>query len=755
MKPHVFGVRHLSPAAAWHLERFLNEVNPTAVLIEGPADMTPLLKDIARKNVKPPIAIMAYTTDLPIESIVYPLADYSPEYQAILWAIEHGAHVEFIDLPAANSFAIARIEHANEQDEEIEETNRASVYDEIASLAGEHNYESYWERSFEQIRNGMSFLSSINAFSHELRSEAAGTDSERERKHNYIRESYMRSRIAAAMLEGHPPEKTVVITGAFHINGLLEEEGGDGELKLLPEVPVNFTLMPYSNFRLSSRSGYGAGNHAPAYFKMMWECLLEEDHEKLPVYYLSSLAAELRKKGTFRSTAEVMEASRLAYSLASFRSGRPTLQDLRDSATMCLGHGDFSVISDACAKIEIGADIGELPEGVVQTPLQQDFKRRLHDLKLTKYKTNVNVQIQLDLRENRRVKSREAAFLDRHRSFFFHQLKTLGVGFAIQGAYSQDNASWGELWNLRWSPESEIQLVESTLLGETIELAVGFILKERLEKAKTIADASRVIRDSYLCGLMEMMEEARLMVARMGTETGDFNETASAIGELAYVLQFGDVRGLDTTPLIPLITRLFLRGTLLLPGAALCNNDAARGIMEGMGDMNETARQLYEHVDEGLWLATLGELVSRDDLNPLLSGYSCAVLLERNELGPEQLEQEVSRRLSPGIPADIGGGWFEGLCLRNRHALISRSFVWEQMDAYIATLSEEEFRRALVFLRRSFTTFTASDRARVAELLAGLWGLEALEVSEYLNEELSDTEESALDQLNDFDFGDW
>ncbi|WP_043931619.1 DUF5682 family protein [Bacillus sp. EB01] len=755
MKPHVFGVRHLSPAAAWHLERVLDEINPTAVLIEGPADMSPLLEDIARKHVKPPIAIMAYTTELPIESIVYPLADYSPEYRAILWAIDHGAHVEFIDLPAENSFAIARVEQSDDQDDRMQVEDRVSIYDEIARLSGEHDYESYWERSFETIRNGHSFISSMNAFSIELRSQATETDSKSEQKHNAIREAYMRSRIKATILGGHSPEKTVVVTGGFHIKGLLDEDGGEAELNGLPIVPVNLTLMPYSNFRLSSRSGYGAGNHAPAYFKMVWDCLMEEDPEKLPVFYLTSLAAELRKTGTFRSTAEVMEACRLAYALASLRNGRPTLRDLRDAATMCLGHGDFSVISPACVKIEIGADIGRLPEGIAQTPVQQDFKRRLQELKLTKYKTNVSASIQLDLRENRRVKSREAAFLDRNRSFFFHQLKTLGVDFASQGAYSQGHGNWGELWNLRWSPETEIQLVESTLLGETIELAVAFVLKERLEKANNVAEASRVIRDSYLCGMMGMMEEARRAVVRLGTETGDFNETASAIAQLAYVLQFGDVRGLDTAPLIPLIARLFLRGTLLLPSAALCNNDAARGVIEGMRDMNEAARELYEHVDEGLWLAALREVGSRDDLNPLLSGYGCAVLLERNELAPEQLEQEVSRRLSPGIPADLGGAWFEGLCLRNKYALISRPFLWEQMDTYIATLSDEEFLRALVFLRRSFTAFTASDKARIAEILAGFWGLEALEVSEYLNDEISDSEERVLDQLNDFDFGDW
>ncbi|KPJ57825.1 MAG: hypothetical protein AMS16_00700, partial [Planctomycetes bacterium DG_58] len=37
---HFFGIRHHSPACAWHVEKFIRRVRPRSVLIEGPADMT-------------------------------------------------------------------------------------------------------------------------------------------------------------------------------------------------------------------------------------------------------------------------------------------------------------------------------------------------------------------------------------------------------------------------------------------------------------------------------------------------------------------------------------------------------------------------------------------------------------------------------------------------------------------------------------------------------------------------------------------
>src|SRR5262245_14059777 len=78
----IFGVRHLSPMGAWHLARFLEEVNPTAVLVEGPSDATENIVHLADKRTKPPVALLAFTKQRPVRSILFPLAEYSPEWIA-------------------------------------------------------------------------------------------------------------------------------------------------------------------------------------------------------------------------------------------------------------------------------------------------------------------------------------------------------------------------------------------------------------------------------------------------------------------------------------------------------------------------------------------------------------------------------------------------------------------------------------------------------------------------------------------------
>ena len=37
--PTYFGVRHLSPAAAFHLRKALDQARPRLVLVEGPSDL--------------------------------------------------------------------------------------------------------------------------------------------------------------------------------------------------------------------------------------------------------------------------------------------------------------------------------------------------------------------------------------------------------------------------------------------------------------------------------------------------------------------------------------------------------------------------------------------------------------------------------------------------------------------------------------------------------------------------------------------
>ena len=253
--PHIFGVRHLSPAAAWHLRQLLDRVRPKLVLIEGSDDADELIPHIVSPKSKLPIAILAYTTDVPVRTFCYPLATYSPEYQALMWCQQNKAKARFMDLPSSvflglmdrddgaavveqektegtekekkkkEKPTLAQIvggEAENEEEEAApiveEKPKRDSVYDRVAEIAGEPDYETYWERHFEQLRAADSYLNAARGYGAELR--AMEDFSTRHAAENLVREAYMRRKIQQAIADGFKPEQIVVVTGAFHATAL-------------------------------------------------------------------------------------------------------------------------------------------------------------------------------------------------------------------------------------------------------------------------------------------------------------------------------------------------------------------------------------------------------------------------------------------------------------------------------------------------------------------------------------------------------
>ncbi|SDE97306.1 hypothetical protein SAMN04488542_10475 [Fontibacillus panacisegetis] len=762
---HVFGVRHLSPAGAYHVADFLEQIQPTAVLIEGPSDATSEIVHLTNSSTKPPVAILAFTEELPVRTVLWPFAVYSPEYQAMLWARKKGAYCAFIDLPSSSAVCLqdVRREGAETADAPGSEGEKvaANLYHRIAEISGEFDYDTYWERSFEHNLSPDAYHQSILAYSSQMRE----LSEERERKHerleyayNAVREAYMCRQIAETIAAGHKLHNIVVICGAYHAAALadLSAAMNDDELKQLPSRQTKLTLMPYSYLKLSSLSGYGAGNIAPYYFEMMWEHMARGALGDLPYHYLSSIARDLRAMGTHRSTAEVIEAVRLAESLAALHDGlAPTLRDLRDAAKTLLGRGEISVIAESLARTEVGTAIGELAEGVSQTPIQDDMNRQLKRLKLEKYKTTVANDLVLDLRENRRVSSEDAAYLDLNRSLWFHRLKLLGIHFVKEKGRAHNQAEWAEHWIVQWSPEVEIEIVESTLLGETVEIAAGFVFQQRLEGCGSMEEASVLITIAYECGMIHQMEAGRQALQRLAVESQNVVQIASAARNLSQLIRYGGIRRIDTTPLVPLLQQLFMRACLFLYDASQCNDEAAQAMASAMNELNYMAAEHSEEVDEPLWIQELTRLSDRDDAHPRLSGLACAILLERNDISAQQCTAEVSRRLSPGIPADLGAGWFEGLAMRNRYALLSRMSLWEQLNEYICTLEDEEFVRALVFLRRAFSAFSPKEKTMVAELLGELWGTDKEQVAEILMDDLKEDEAQMLNELNDFDFEDF
>lgn len=736
-----FGIRHFSPAGAYFVRKFLNENRPDVVLIEGPADFDFLMDDIVSKNLLPPFAIMAYTKEVPIETVLYPFAVYSPEYQAILWARENNKECHFFDL---ESNIMLGLESKNE--DEIISDAPDKIHDK--EKTSDFDMESFWERVLEQSEDMNAYKSGSALFGESLRNEDEVS------LRDIIRESFMKRKIKEIIDGGIDSEKIVAITGAFHTSAIQSLDGAmtDKEYDSLKKKDSNITLMPYSYYRLSKRTGYGAGNTAPAYYELLWQGFIKNDKTYHERKYLSLLAKYMREHGGIVSSAQVIEATMLSRSIANLRGGSiPTLVDLKDAGITCMGGGSFGEMAMGFAQSDIGTKIGVVPQESMKTSIQSDFLSRLKALKLEKYKELVATPLQLDLRENLRVKSKESAFLDLNRSFFLYRLVTLGIDFAKIERNRQDNATWAENWILQWTPEAEIQIVESVLKGDTIDEAVAFVLGERLDNAISISEIADIIEAAFNCGIPKIVEGAGRKLDEMASGAVSIHEIAVTTSKLSDMILFGDIRKLDRKPLEPIVKRLCIRAALILAGESACDDMAAVILVEDIQSIHNVF-VLHDFLDKDLWFDKLMEVSNRDDLNTKISGLATAILLDTGKTDENTLRIEVARRLSAGMPAELGANWFAGLSIRNHYALIGRLTLWESLSEYMDSLDEEEFRRSLVFLRRAFVDYSSKEKDMIAENLGEIWGLNATVVSEIINSEVKEVDTEILE---DFDFGDF
>jgi len=736
-----FGIRHFSPAGAYFVRKFLNENRPDVVLIEGPADFDFLIDDIVSKNLLPPFAIMAYTKEVPIETVLYPFAVYSPEYQAILWARENNKECHFFDL---ESNIMLGLESKNE--DEIISDAPDKIHDK--EKTSDFDMESFWERVLEQSEDMNAYKSGSALFGESLRNEDEVS------LRDIIRESFMKRKIKEIIDSGIDSEKIVAITGAFHTSAIQSLDGAmtDKEYDSLKKKDSNITLMPYSYYRLSKRTGYGAGNTAPAYYELLWQGFIKNDKTYHERKYLSLLAKYMRDHGGIVSSAQVIEATMLSRSIANLRGGSiPTLVDLKDAGITCMGGGSFGEMAMGFAQSDIGTKIGVVPQESMKTSIQSDFLSRLKALKLEKYKELVATPLQLDLRENLRVKSKESAFLDLNRSFFLYRLVTLGIDFAKIERNRQDNATWAENWILQWTPEAEIQIVESVLKGDTIDEAVAFVLGERLDNAISISEIADIIEVAFNCGIPKIVEGAGRKLDEMASGAVSIHEIAVTTSKLSDMILFGDIRKLDRKPLEPIVKRLCIRAALILAGESACDDMAAVILVEDIQSIHNVF-VLHDFLDKDLWFDKLIEVSNRDDLNTKISGLATAILLDTGKTDENTLRIEVARRLSAGMPAELGANWFAGLSIRNHYALIGRLTLWESLSEYMDSLDEEEFRRSLVFLRRAFVDYSSKEKDMIAENLGEIWGLNATVVSEIINSEVKEVDTEILE---DFDFGDF
>ena len=506
----IFGVRHHGPGCARALKSALLELQPDIVLVEGPPDAHGVLPLLQRQTMKPPVALLIYLPDQPHRAVYYPFTEFSPEWQALVYSFQRGIPARFMDLPQSMQLGKEPTPPAPDTGAQVTSDPLAM----LAEAAGYDDYELWWERQVEVRRDAVGLFDGILEAMTALRSR--GGDTTPESPHEAAREAYMRRTIRTAQQDGF--ERIAVVCGAWHspVLGKLDDAGGDALiLKDLSEVKVESTWIPWTNSRLSYRTGYGAGIASPGWYTHLWE-----SPDRTTIRWVTHAARLLREEGLEVPSSGVIDAVRLGEALAAMgEQPMPGLYELHEAIQTVLCNGAPEPMQLIREKLEIGEKMGEVPTETPTVPLQRDLEAQVKSLKLKQ--SPETVTLALDLRDD----------LHRSRSQLLHRLRLLGINWGEEMRVSGGvKGTFHENWQLRWDVAFAVDLIERNIWGNTIESAtIGFVHYQADEAGDlpTLTDLLRQVN------LAELARRHRVCAGACRVQRGRLGRCAPSHGRIA------------------------------------------------------------------------------------------------------------------------------------------------------------------------------------------------------------------------------
>ncbi|KOG34086.1 DUF5682 family protein [Streptomyces resistomycificus] len=774
--PLLLGVRHHGPGSARAVRAALDAARPRVVLIEGPPEADVLIPLAADEDMRPPVALLAHAVDEPGRSAFWPLAEFSPEWVAIRWALEHDVPARFIDLPATHSLAWGRDgddvgadpgsvggggdggDDVTGDDEAVAGDGEAVVGADVrvdplgvlAEAAGYDDPERWWEDVVEHrgVGAGDAFVPFVvlEEAMGALREEYGSGGQDRD----LVREAYMRLQLRVAQREFG--DGVAVVCGAWHVPALRRKTAVTADralLKGLPKVKADMTWVPWTYRRLSRHSGYGAGIESPGWYGHLFG-VPDRPVER----WLTKVAGLLRGEDRLVSSAHVIEAVRLAETLAAMR-GRPLpgLSETTDAvrAVMCEGSDvPLTLVHD---RLVVGDVLGEVPQSAPAVPLQRDLDRTQRRLRLKP--EALERELELDLRKD----------TDAERGRLLHRLRLLGVGWGEPVASRGSTGTFRETWRLRWEPELSVRVAEAGVWGTTVLGAATAKAEADAVSAQGLADVTALAERCLLAELPQALPVVMQVLADRAALDADVGHLAQALPALVRSLRYGDVRGTDTGALTEVAAGLAERIFVGLPPAcAALDADAAQDMrrhvdavhgavgllgeavvadrragsgaaVSGERGRGEAAGAVHGVPGDGgggvvpagphgdlreRWCGVLRVLCGRDTVPGVVRGRAVRLLLDEGELEQEEAARFMGLALSPGTPPGDAAAWIEGFVGGGSGGgmlLVHDERLLGLVDAWLTGVPADAFTDVLPLLRRTFSAYEPGVRRTLGELV--------------------------------------
>lgn len=721
MTTHIFGIRHHGPGSARSLVSALRELQPDCVLVEGPPDADTLLPLMAHPAMVPPVALLIYAPETPRLAVYYPFAEFSPEYQAIRYALETAVAVRFMDLPQAYQLSVVpgQLEPDNEA-AEAEQSHEQPATDSgqpaeqpgpssltlhpshdplgfLAQAAGYSDGERWWEQMVEQRRDSLGLFEAILEAMMALREQAPPEADQTELR----REAWMRQTIRAAEKQGF--ERIAIVCGAWHGPALLDLSKPKVDaalLKGIPKAKVQATFSPWTYGRLASSSGYGAGVRSPGYYEHLWQF-----PEDVSTRWMARVARLLREQDLDASAAHVVEAVRLAEALAALRDRPlPGLPELNEAAQAVFTFGSDVPMRLIEQQLIVGERLGRVPDETPMVPLQADLQREQKRLRMPAEAAWRDYDF--DLRKP----------IDLERSHLLHRLNLLNIRWGSLQRTTGAKGTFHEYWRVEWQPEFAVSLIEASMWGATVAEAATAFTRAAAEKADTLPSLTQLVDSALLADLPEVITELMRRLEDAAALASDVVQLMDALPPLADVLRYGNVRRTDAGAVGHVVDSLVARICIGLPGAcASLDDDAASAMFERINNTQRALALIRNEAHDESWRVALQHVADGANTHGLVAGRCCRLLADRGSMPTDELERRLRFALSAANPPMHASAWLEGVLKGSGMLLIHHDALWQIVDSWVAGLRDEAFQQVLPLLRRTFSTFSPPERRQMGE----------------------------------------
>ncbi|MFF8446986.1 DUF5682 family protein [Streptomyces leeuwenhoekii] len=738
-EPLLLGVRHHGPGSARAVRAALDAARPRVVLIEGPPEADALVPLAAAEGMRPPVALLAHAVDEPGRSAFWPLAGFSPEWVALRWALDHGVPARFIDLPAAHTLAWDTAEAGTGEGDTVKgdapeedgaeglpadphgpgtDAGGGQVPDAridplavLAETAGYDDPERWWEDAVEHRGVGAGDALAPFTALEDAMGALRETYGDGGHARDPVREAYMRIQVRAARREF--AGGVAVVCGAWHVPALRRAATVAADralLKGLPRIKVDLTWVPWTHRRLSRASGYGAGIDAPGWYGHLFSA-----PDRPVERWLTKVAGLLREEGRAVSSAHVIEAVRLARTLAALR-GRPLpgLGETTDAVRAVMCEGSEVPLALVRDRLVVGDVLGEVPPEAPAVPLQRDLHRLQRRLRL-KPEAGER-ELALDLRKE----------TDAGRSRLLHRLRLLGAPWGEPAASPGSTGTFRETWRLRWEPELSVRVAEAGVWGTTVLTAATAKAEADAVAAHGLAEVTALAERCLLAGLPKALPTVMRILAERAALDADVGRLAQALPALVRALRYGDVRGTHTGALAEVAAGLAARIFVgLLPACTALDADAAEEMRRHVDAVHGAVGLLGDdpapgHGDlRGRWRAVLRALSARDTVHGVVRGRALRLLLDDGALAPEEAERSMGLALSPAAPPADAAAWIEGFVGGGSGTgmlLVHDERLLRLVDDWLTGVPAEAFTDVLPLLRRTFSAYEPGVRRTLGEL---------------------------------------